>query len=220
MLRSNLAPRSYALIAGISLLAMTVLAIMAMMRLTETTASLAGISAIPDMTPSLSMPLVLFGVVAVLDLLVAWSLYHFFKPRDAQLSLLTAVMRVIYTGFLGFALTYVARAGDVLASAETPDANVIASALALMNRFEAIWDIGFFFFGLHLVLLGVLMFRDTTVRKILAILLFIAGAGYFADSILAVAMPEIVFEFALYTFVGELAFMIWLIAVGGRSSKS
>ena len=71
-------------------------------------------------------------------------------------------------------------------------------------------------FSAHLLLLASLVWSDGLWRRVLAVLLAIAGLGYFADSLIAFTLPDVTFRFALFTFAGELALIVWLFAAGGR----
>jgi hypothetical protein len=77
-------------------------------------------------------------------------------------------------------------------------------------------------FGLHLVGLGYLLFRSADFPRFLGVLVVIAGGGYLADSFTRILVPEFVFTFSLFTFVGEALLIVWLFwrAAKGFPSES
>ena len=46
--------------------------------------------------------------------------------------------------------------------------------------------------------------------------LLAAGAGYFADSVVTLGVPGTEAAIGLYTFIGEVVFMVWLLVAGLR----
>ena len=50
----------------------------------------------------------------------------------------------------------------------------------------------------------------------MGLLLGIAGLGYFASSFQPYLFPAVNIDFAVYTFYGELAFMLWLLIKGWK----
>jgi Domain of unknown function (DUF4386) len=74
------------------------------------------------------------------------------------------------------------------------------------------------FFGVHIGLLGYLVYRSGYIPKILGLLLVIAGAGV-GNSVQALSpylYPNADLGFIMITFFGELIFMLWLLVGGWR----
>jgi len=69
-------------------------------------------------------------------------------------------------------------------------------------------------FGVHLLLLGFLAFRSGYVPRVLGALLALAGLGYLVDSLGAFLSSGYSTEVAVFTGVGELVLMIWLLTKG------
>ena len=65
--------------------------------------------------------------------------------------------------------------------------------------------------GVHLLLLGVLIFRSRQFNKILGILVSLAGSAYFIDSLGQFLVPDYGLSLASYLFFGEVLFIGWLI---------
>ncbi|MEM7802135.1 MAG: DUF4386 domain-containing protein, partial [Chloroflexota bacterium] len=95
-----------------------------------------------------------------------------------------------------------------------------------LNGRELGFMIGLFFFGVHLMLLGVLAFRSGYVPKILGLLIAWGGLIYFADSSAQIVMvnyeayADSFMPIVMTTAIGELALMGWLIWTGFRRSQT
>ena len=167
-------------------------------------------------------------VILILDIIVAWGLYLFFRATDQPLSLLTAWFRLVYAAVLGTAIALlvmallVADAGAYLTvfAPEQADALVLLS----LSAHDSVYALALVIFGCHLVLLGVLAYRASDTPAVLGFLLILAALGYLligpAELLLpaygeAVALLEL--GFTLPMIVGELGFGLWLIFRGGRS---
>lgn len=152
------------------------------------------------------------------DVIVAWALYVLLKPTNENLSLLTAWFRLVYTVI---ALAALLNLITVLRLIDTsslstlfPSDQLQAQVILSLNAFKSQWYFGLLFFGIHLGLLGYLVFRSTYVPKILGWLLIITGMGYLLTTLKPFLFPEINLDFAEYTFYGELIFMLWLLIKG------
>lgn len=127
-----------------------------------------------------------FLVIFLLDILVAWALHVVFRAVNADLSLLTAWARLVYTVFLGVALVFHLQALRLLEDADHLGLGadqVQAQALLAMESFNDTWLVGLAAFGIHLVLLGALVIRSGWAPRILGIVLVIAGFAYAADTL-------------------------------------
>lgn len=215
----HLSPRTNALVAGLAYVVMTASAFLAVF-------DPAAFAALPDGTglwpDSLTGPLrtYLVGqiVIVVMDVVIALALFALFRPAAPRLSLAMAATRLLYAAGFAFAITDLARA-YTLTRILPADASGVAAVEAAFASYRLIWDVAFFLFAAHLVLLGALVWGESTLRKVLGVLLVVAGLGYFADSVIALALPEVAFRFAIYTFVGEMTLMLWLLFAAGRSGR-
>jgi hypothetical protein len=86
----------------------------------------------------------------------------------------------------------------------------------LTTIFTDTWRIALVPFGFHLVVLGALALRSDFVHWVFGVLLVIAGAGYVFDNVALLLNPDFGFQVALVTFVGEVAFILWLLIRGMR----
>lgn len=84
--------------------------------------------------------------------------------------------------------------------------------MLLLDSFRNEWSIGLGIFGIHLFFLGYLVFKSD--QKVLGILVILAGLGYFIDSFGEILLADYSLTIGLYTFVGEIILIFWLIWIG------
>ena len=215
---------SAALIAGIGLLIMVIAAPFAELyvfpKLVDSGNAAETVNNILANKTLFTSAIVGYLITFICDLVVAWALYVLLKPVNKNLSLITAGFRWVYTGIALVALLNLVTVLRLLNTSNTlsllqPDQLPIQIMLSL-SAFRTQWHFGLLFFGIHLVLLGYLVFRSKYIPAILGILLIIAGLGYFLTSLKPFLFPDIKLDFAEYTFYGELIFMLWLLIKGSR----
>ena len=159
-------------------------------------------------------------VTFVCDVLVAWALYVLLNPVNRSLSLLTAWFRLVYTvialsGFLKLVTVFrMLKSPDYLANFGSDQLH--AQVHLLLNSFRYEWSMGMVLFGIHLGLLGYLVYRSDYIPRILGILLAIAGLGWWLDSLGPYLYPNADLGLIMITFFGELVFMVWLLVRGWK----
>ncbi|MGN9784695.1 DUF4386 domain-containing protein [Nonomuraea sp. ZG12] len=209
--------RGPAMVAGLSLFAMAVLGGLANFGVLENVVTEGDAErtaqAIRDSEGLFRYAVLGLTLVAILDVIVAKALLDFFKPVHEGVATLAAWLRLAYAGVFLVAIGQLAGAlplaGDPWpAGAYTPE-QFHAEALLKINGFHDLWHAGLTFFGLHLLLLGYLAYRWA---RVVGVLLGIAGLGYLVDSFGAVLghTPDA----AVFTFVGEVVLMLWLLVKG------
>ena len=159
-------------------------------------------------------------ITFICDLLASWALYVLLKPVNASLSLLTAWFRLVYTVIALVAFTNLV---TILKLLNTPDnitalepEKFYAQVQLSITAFKNGWYFGILFFGIHLGLLGFLVFKSSYIPKLLGVLLMISGLGYLSNGLKPFLFPNTNIDFAVYTFYGELIFMLWLLIRGHR----
>jgi hypothetical protein len=156
----------------------------------------------------------------VLDVPVAWALYVLLKPVSVSVSLLTAWFRLVYTAIAVVALLNLVTALRLVTTPEYAAAlsptQLHALMMASLRAFRDGWGIALMFFGVHLVMLGVLVYRSTHVPKVLGVLLVIAGLGYVTFHLGPYILPKTDLGFLFVTFFGEMFFMLWLLIRGWK----
>lgn len=217
---SDISPRQAALAAGIGLLLMGILAPIAyfsvIQNLIVSGDAQATVANIMDSLSSYRLSVGMLLLVAILDIIVAWGLYVLFKPINKSLAHLTAWFRVVYVAIFAVAITnlynvlpFVENAGI----AEMLTSNQLhAQVLMLLESYRMEWDTGLAIFGLHLILLGFLVFKSKP--KILGALVVLSGIGYTVDSFGKMFSANYSLTIGLYTFFGEILLIFWLIWIG------
>ncbi|MDG1573430.1 DUF4386 domain-containing protein [Robiginitalea sp. M366] len=198
---------TYAQIAGTAYLGIFFAAIFANFVVLE------AIKADPLGTVAQHGTLVRLGIAAfwgtvVLDVVVAWALYRLYE--DQPFSGLSTLFRVLHAALMAAALIFlqqVLRPGTV------------SEILTQVDRFEGVWLIGLFFFGIHLILLARILGNP----RWLAMLLTIAGVMYMVDTLAHSLLGNyeayagvLLALVALPSVLGEMGFAVWLLIRGGR----
>ena len=162
-------------------------------------------------------------VVLVCDVVVAWALYILLKQVNKSLSLLAAWFRLVYAAELGIALLFfivillLISGADYLAVFEIDQTH--AQVLLLIDAFYAVWALALVVFGIHLVVLGYLVFKSNYIPSIFGVLLIIAGFGYPIANLGEFLFPNFNGAFIRVTGWGELLFMFWLLYKGIKRAK-
>ena len=188
---SSLSPRRAARIAGAGYVLIFLLAIFAnfLVRdgLVEPGDAGATVANITDSIGLFRLGLVAFLAVFVLDVVIAWALHIVFRDTNRDLSLVTAWFRLVYTVLLGVALVFFFQVLQLLSGADYVAAlgsdQVNAQVMIALESFNATWLVGLAAFGLHLVLLGVLIIRSGLASRWMAYLLMLAGGAYVLDTV-------------------------------------
>ena len=214
--------RTMALVAGTGLLAMTVCAVGAIAFVFEKHIvpgnAIATVGNILAGETQFRMGIAALLAVAILDVLVAWALYVFFAPANKNLSLLAAWFRLVYAAMLGVALsgyTHVLRLLETIHSTAAGEVTPLhADVMRSLRAFDDGWAMGLVFFGIHLLILGYLVFRCGYTPKVLGFALVIAGAAYVMDGFGRFLLPH--HNLQLATWVGwmEALWMVWLLYKG------
>ena len=140
-------------------------------------------------------------VVAVLDVMVGVALLPILSPAGRLLAGCASGLRIAYGAL------FATGAGSLVG---TPD----------VERFHAIWDLGLFMFGMHLLLVGAAMIRGDATPTWVGALVALAGAGYLIDAISVTIAPATPLALGQVTFVGEVVLLVWLIGWCGRRGTS
>jgi hypothetical protein len=97
-----------------------------------------------------------------------------------------------------------------------------AQMIVLLSAFQSGWDLALIIFGLHLFVLGLLVFGSSKGKalRVLGILVIAAGLGYIVDGCGKLLLPDYSLTVGAYTFVGEALLMFWLLWKGIRGTDS
>lgn len=105
-----------------------------------------------------------FWGIALLDLIVSVSLCHYFGGVGSQLSQANSATRIIYTAIFSLAIFQLH--------------SIEADPLVSTEAFNYFWSLGLIVFGVHLFLMGLLVYRSFHLPNFIALLLYIAGISY------------------------------------------
>lgn len=182
-------------------------------------------AALVEHETSLRLGAVAFLAVFLLDVLIAWALLVLLRTVQPDLALLAAWFRLTYTVLLGASMVALFVALELV---ETPGASDSSVLLALQS-FDFLWVVGLSAFGVHLVLVGLLLLRATGAPRPLAWLLVLAGAAYTTDTVAHLVLSDyeayadlMLAVVAVPSVVAELWFTVWLalVATGRRPAPS
>jgi hypothetical protein len=223
--------RKAAIVAGAAILVMAAAAVVA----TDVTI---GRLAVPDDTAATLSNIQASGmvfragvfswlIILICDVLAAWGLYVFFKPVNRDLSLLSAWIRLVYAAILGTALLkYIevlslTNGGEVSALLGTE--LLQARVALLLDAFDDMWSFGLVVFGIHLLILGYLVFKSGYAPKFFGVLLYIAFLGYLVTNLANLLSPayesfEMILQwiFIVPMVVGEVGLGVWLLIRGAK----
>ena len=162
----------------------------------------------------------IFGILftLILDLIVSYTLYAYFKADNRIMSSISGVARFIYTIIFGIATFYLVQNVTI----DNPSNQFIKANFAL---FQSIWSSGLLIFGAHIILIGILMKIHKIIPKILWYLTIIAGVSYIIIHLSKllnldpafVSYLEIIFSLPMI--IGELGLAIWLLVKGGKDNN-
>lgn len=206
-------PRTAALISGIGLLVMAVIAAIAnfgvIANLTipgDPSATAANLAESADL---LRFAAAGFVIVAILDMVVAWGLYIVLRSVNPSLSLFSGWLRLAYAVILAVAINSLVGA----LHAEPMDR---ALAVFFLESFNSLWQIGLIVFGVHLTVVGLLAWQSDFIHWVFGVLLIISGLGYIVDGFGTLLSPDYSLDLAMFTFIGEVALIFWLLIRGRK----
>ncbi|HEX2361492.1 MAG TPA: DUF4386 domain-containing protein [Jiangellaceae bacterium] len=166
--------------------------------------------------------LVAWIAIVIVDVALAVAFYLLLAPVSRVHSLVTAAFRLVYSAMLGAFLVNLLDAYLLLTnstSAAGHDSQVLDSqALSALDTFDTGFLLALIFFGIHLVALGLLLYRSRYVPRALGALLAAGGVGYIVDSLASLLVEgysglatAILLAPAV---VGELGIAVWLLVKG------
>ncbi|MEZ6001561.1 DUF4386 domain-containing protein [Hyphomonas sp.] len=160
---------------------------------------------------------------ALIDIVIAYLLYWIFSPATPRLALMSMVFRLVYVAVHAAALTNlldIIMLIDQGAASGAPD-TVLRLAEAHLNGFM----VSLLFFGVHLMILAVMICRTGALPKLFAVLLMLAGLAYAADTFALALLPTasaasgyIDHAVTILATAGEIGFLLWLLVAGFRTN--
>jgi hypothetical protein len=161
-------------------------------------------------------------VVFVIEVALAAVLYVLFRPVSRMLALVMSFARLAMVTILGLNLLNMFTALQLLTSAEYTAAfdtgQLQALAFVFLNAQSYGYALGMVFFGLHLAILGYLVYRSGFLPRTLGILMVVSALGYLADSFTGFLVPQYADTLAVLVvataLIGELPLTLWLLIKG------
>jgi len=162
------------------------------------------------------------------DAAVAVLLFVLLRPVSKTLSVLAAALRLLAHPAIAainllnhFIPLLLLGNADYLSAFQSEQ--LYAMVMIFLDAHTTGYLIAGAFFGVHLLLLGWLLFRSDLFPGILGILVFIASLGYLTESFGNFLVPghESVFAWivAIPAVIGELSFALWLVIKGVRNPQ-
>jgi Domain of unknown function (DUF4386) len=161
-------------------------------------------------------------IVFVIEVALAAVLYALFRPVSRTLALVMSFARLAMVTILGLNLLNMFTALQLLTSAEYAAAfetgQLQALAFVFLNAQSSGYALGMVFFGLHLGVLGYLVYRSGFLPRILGVLMVVSALGYLADSFTGFLVPQYSDTLAtvvvVTALIGELPLTLWLLIKG------
>jgi hypothetical protein len=157
-------------------------------------------------------------VVLACDIALAGIFYRLLRPVSRTVSILAAFFRLVYAAINGANVTL--HFAPLLVLTQMPQQPL---ALTFTQLHLLGFDVALVFFGIHLALLGYLVFRSTYLPPVLGLLLMLGGAAYFANSLISLLAPGALFGRALILLapagLAEIAIALWLLVIGVNAQK-
>jgi len=166
-------------------------------------------------------------IVLVADVVVAWALYYYFKPLNKGLSLFASWFRLLFVAILAVnmlnwvGILQLLEGSDYLAPLDKH--YLETQVMIYYEAYNYGTNIAFIFFGIHIGIIGYLVWKSGYIPRVLGIMLIIAFAGYLIDSFasfLSSSYANNVVAFwivvALPAMISEFSLTIWLLWKGGK----
>ena len=171
--------------------------------------------------------LVTWVLIISVDIALAVVFHIWLEPINRSLSLLTAVFRLSYAVVLGAILAklfdaYLLTNGSDYSTAL--DASVLESTVfSAMAEFRTGFSLALILFGVHLIGLGILLFRSRYIPAVIGIILAVAGVGYVVDSFASFLIADYSSAISMIVLapaiVGEFGLTGWLLLKGARNPQ-
>jgi len=162
----------------------------------------------------------------IIFIFVVLALYRLFKPVSEKHALTMATLLLISLpiSFVSvvneIAALIVVGGGSFLSGFDQPQLDALAYLFFRLHGQGLV--VAQIFWGLWLFPFGVLVIRSGFIPRFLGYLLFIAGAGYIANSVAALLLPayrHIVAQFADILQMAELPIIFWLLIWGAKAQS-
>ena len=226
-MKNSISLSKAALTAGIGLLIMTLTVPFAEFKilpdLVNPNNALETANNITENSFSFNSAIFLIFITIIADIFVAWALYVFLKPVNKSLALLTAWFRLLYTSVYLVAVTNLIKVFTLSKGSSyflsNSQEQISEFMLFYIKSYKYEWFFGLVLFGIYLIMLGFLVLKASYIPKLMGWLLIIAGIGYVIGHLKVFFYPDLNTSFSMFTALGELVFMLWLLIKGSRTKE-
>jgi hypothetical protein len=149
------------------------------------------------------------------NIFVAVFLYKLLKPVNEGMASLMVILALV--GVSIAMLNELNQVAVLLVSGA--DYSTAFTVPLFLDLYEHGFSITHIFFGLWLLPMGYLIFKSGFLPRFLGVLLTIACFGYLADFTLLFLFPDVGVGVKEFTFVGEVALLLWLLIKGVNVEK-
>jgi hypothetical protein len=159
-------------------------------------------------------------ITLIFDIIIAWALYILLMPVNRSLSLLCAWFRLVYTMMALYGLMNLTTVHRLL---HTPayltafgPGPLDAQVLLLLNSYRYDWSFSLIIFGIHLALLGYLIYRSRYIPRIIGILFVLDGLVWVVNPLQPYLYPNARLGFLFPISFMELILPLWLVIRGWK----
>jgi Domain of unknown function (DUF4386) len=160
----------------------------------------------------------------VCDIVMAWALYSLLAPVHKAVSMLAAWFQLVFAAMGLVAVYNLICVQDLLHSREYGEVfgptQLQAQVLLHLRSFHSDFDFALVLFGIHLILVGLLIAASRYIPTFLGIVLVVNGLGYIINTVGSYLRPEGDFSWTFVTLFGEIVFLAWLLIRGWRIPES
>lgn len=161
-----------------------------------------------------------FLISFVGDIVAAWGIYLMLRPANAAISMFVAWLRVVFATVGLAALGNLVTVHRLLTRPSSLTAigqdQLNVQVQVAFGSFNSEFAFGLIIFGVHLMMLGWLIYRSGYIPSWLGIVLAINGAGWIVIESGPYLLPGVNLGFVWVATVGELILLVWLIGWGTR----
>ena len=226
-MKNSISLSKAALTAGIGLLIMTLTVPFAEFKilpdLVNPNNALETANNITENSFSFNSAIFLIFITIIADIFVAWALYVFLKPVNKSLALLTAWFRLLYTSVYLVAVTNLIKVFTLSKGSSyflsNSQEQISEFMLFYIKSYKYEWFFGLVLFGIYLIMLGFLVLKASYIPKVMGWLVISAGIGYVIGHLKVFFYPDLNTSFSMFTALGELVFMLWLLIKGSRTKE-
>lgn len=126
-----------------------------------------------------------FVIMVLVDAILSWPLFVILKDVNKNLAATSSYLRLVNAIIFGIALFQLFSIHDATVNTANPE-----QIMQHYDTFQFIWNIGLVLFGMHLLLLGYLIYKSENITKVIGVLLIIAGVSYLLDSVAILALDN------------------------------